>query len=111
MLAAGYHTPGNVSEAMAMSMDNIARMVVMVMPASHHFRLVMMFGTFGGAFTSVAVWPLSLRMRLSGGRLPMMAVTLLVPSVTLVTSITALVTLTRRGSPASVVIVTHCCRA
>ena len=43
----------------------VSKVSWVIMHYMHHFRLVMMFGTFRRSFTSVAVWPLGRRVRLS----------------------------------------------
>ena len=43
----------------------VSKVSWVIMHYMHHFRLVMMFGTFCRSFTSVAVWPLGRRVRLS----------------------------------------------
>ena len=88
----------------------VSKVSWVIMHYMHHFRLVMMFGTFCRSFTSVAVWPLGRRVRLSWWGLSMV-VMVLVPSVTFVSPVTALVTLAWRGSTATVIVVSRGCWA
>ena len=63
-------TTNGISTASATTASNacdvfVSKVSWVIMHYMHHFRLVMMFGTFRRSFTSVAIWPLGGRVRLS----------------------------------------------
>ena len=67
MLTCTYGISAATTDATAGASDvfAVSKVSWVIMHYMHHFRLVMMFGTFRRSFTSVAIWPLGGRVRLS----------------------------------------------